>query len=142
MEYVILGASIECAAADIISRKIQRTSIQNIPQVGVCKKYKCSRNSEAHITKELTPKVAIVNLKSKLSLNDSVSGETITVFINNIKDKGLDKAPYSARHKAQFGSTKDFTHAFVTVQFPNISEIIDKKQLEALKLKLLPKEHS
>lgn len=129
MEYVILDASIECNGAQITARKIVRQSILNIPNVGQCKKYKCSRNSEAKIIKELFPKEHIINERSALNLGDEIRADTITLFVNNIKDSTLEKAPNTGRHNSQHGSTECFTHAIITTPFPNLKKVNDIKQV-------------
>lgn len=136
MEYVINGASIECAAASIVSRKIERTGVQNNPKLGLCKKYKCSRNSEAKISKELSPKKALLNPSSLLDLHDKISGETISILTSFKKDLCAIKAPNTGRHKAQFTDVDGFTQAIIVVQFPNLSEIKDPNQLKALMPKM------
>ncbi len=121
MEYVFEGASIECNSALISTRKIIKTSILNIPAIGVCKKYKCSRNSDVTILKELNPKTALINKNSFLNIEDKIKAETIIVITTDKKDIILKKTPYTGRHKSQIGRTNNFTQGIISETFPNLN---------------------
>lgn len=135
MEYIYQGAEIECSVSDIISRNIIPGSIISIPNIGICRKYTCKRNSEAFIIKELYPKEAKISDGSHLELNDSLRSENLTIFINCSKTIDKEKCPYSGRHNVQYMPTKYFTHAIITLQFTNIPKVQDIKQIKANPIK-------
>ncbi len=58
-KFVHINCAIECTSAEVISRDIRRSSILNIKNIGLCFAYKCGKNSEAKILKELNPKKSI-----------------------------------------------------------------------------------
>lgn len=130
MKYVYQGASIESDSANIVSRKILLSSFQNIPNVGNCKKYNCSRNSEATIVKELNPKLPLYKTTSHLDLNDMIEAENIVVFVNQTNQLKIGKIAKSGRHNAQEANTNGFTYAEITMQFPNFALLKDPKQIK------------
>jgi hypothetical protein len=136
MEYVYNGAAIECSNADIISKKIEPGSIISVPNVGVCRKYTCTRNSEAFIIKELRDKKKKVNPKAHVDLNDSLRAENIVVFVKSTKTLSKEKCPYTGRHNTQYMSAPYFTQAEITRQFHNVKSLVDTKQIAAAPLKI------
>lgn len=120
MKCVHNGSAIECKSAEIIARKIVASSFMEIRNVGRCFTYKCSRNSEAIVTKELDPKEALYNLNSNLNLNDKVEGENLFLAINDKRGIRIEKTNHTASHKAQKINTKEYTYAEVSRQIPNI----------------------
>jgi hypothetical protein len=101
--------------------------------VGLCRKYICKRNSEAFIIKELTDKKPLVNDSSAVNLNDSLRAENITAYIKSSKTLAKSKCAYTGRHNSQLMSAPYFTHAFITLQFPNIPNLLDSKQVKGEK---------
>ncbi|MEP7169126.1 MAG: hypothetical protein ABI855_07110 [Bacteroidota bacterium] len=136
MKFVYQGASIECESAEIISRKILLSSFQEIPNVGRCKKYNCTRNSEATITKELNPKAPLYSETSHLNLGDMLEAENIVVFVNQANNLKVIKIDNTHRHNAQQANTNSFTYAEITMQFPNFTELKDPKQVKPAPQKL------
>lgn len=118
------GSSIECQSAEIVARKIVVSSFMEIRNIGRCFTYKCSRNSEAVVTKELEPKKARHNMNSNLNLNDKVEGENLFLAINDKRGLRITKTNHSATHKAQLFSTKEYTYAEISRQIPNIPLLI------------------
>jgi len=135
MEYIYQDAEIECSVSDIISRNIITGSIISVPNVGICRKYTCKRNSEAFIIKELDPKEAKISDGSHLELNDSLKAENLTVFIKYSKTIDKEKCPYTGRHNVQYMTARYFTHAIITLQFINITKVLDIKQVKANPIK-------
>jgi hypothetical protein len=113
----------ECLSAEVISRKIVPSSFLNINKYGKCFTYKCSRNSEAKILKELEPKVAIYNKYSHLCFGTILECDKLFVIVNKNKPYTADKINHSGRHKSQIFITKEFTIAKISQQFHNIPEI-------------------
>lgn len=120
MKGVWNGSAIECNAAEIISRKINYSSYMKINKVGNCLVYKCSRNSEAIVLKELDPKEPLHNQNSNLSLNDKVEGENMLVAVNVKRQVKIILKNHTATHKAQCFNTTDYTYAEVSRQIPGI----------------------
>lgn len=118
------GSAIECQSAEIVARKIVVSSFMEIRNIGRCFTYKCSRNSEAVITKELNPKEARHNLNSNLNLDDKVEGENLFLAINDKRGLKITKSKHTGTHNAQFFSTKDYTYAEISRQIPNIPPLI------------------
>ncbi len=137
MEYIFQGASIECADADIISRKILPAAIQNIPKIGICRRYTCQRNSEAFIIKNINE--ALYKDTSHINKGDSLKAENLAIFIKSTKTIEKEKCPYTGRHNVQYMSSKYYTYAEITQQFPNIPIITDSKQIPASPKKLKDK---
>jgi len=136
MKYVYQGASIECDSAEIVSRKILLSSFQEVLNVGRCKKYNCSRNSEARITAELNPKEPLYSETSHLDLNDKLEAENIIVFVNQSNQLKIEKIDNSHRHNAQQANTSGYTYAEITMQFPNFPELKDPRQVKPAPKKL------
>lgn len=130
MKDIHYNSSIECLSADVISRKIMPSSYMEIDKIGKCRTYKCSRNSEAVILKELDPKQPYCNVNSSLSLNDKLEAEDIFLAINTTKAIKVGLTNHSGRHKAQTFCTEHFTFAKISKQFPNISELNPQKIIQ------------
>lgn len=122
MKIVHDNSSIECLSADVISRVILPSSFLEIKTIGKCLTYKCKRNSEATIRKELTPKNAIVNSHSHLDLDIKLECENLFVAVNKIKPYKYDLINHSGRHKAQQMVTEEFTFAKISKQIPGIPQ--------------------
>jgi hypothetical protein len=118
------GSAIECLSAEIVARKIVVSSFMEIRNIGRCFTYKCSRNGEAVVTKELNPKEARYNLNSNLNLNDKVEGENLFLAINDKRGLRITKTNHTGTHKAQLFNTKEYTYAEVSRQIPNIPLLI------------------
>jgi len=118
MKGVWNGSAIECTAAEIISRKINYSSYMKINKIGNCLVYKCSQNSEATVKKELSPKEALHNQNSNLSLNDKVEGENMLVAVNVRRQLKIGLVNHTGRHKAQYVNTTDYTYAEISRQIP------------------------
>ena len=131
MKDIHYNSSIECLSADVISRKIMPSSYMQINKIGKCKTYKCSRNSEAIILKELDPKQAFCNVNSSLDLNDKLEAEDIFLAINTTKNIKVELINHSGRHKAQTFATEHYTFAKISKQFPNIAELNPQKTIQA-----------
>lgn len=116
----IIPASIECLKANLKFRKIVvYRPCHNEKLNKQTYRYKCERDSSAFITKELEPKIALINPSSLLDLNDGIRGKTIFVLtILPIGKPRVEKG--SGRHKAQYYETNDFTFAKIEKIFPSI----------------------
>ena len=128
-KYVHLNSAIECDSAEIISRDIRRSSILNIRNIGLCFTYKCSKNSEAKILKELNPKNAIYCEESYLDLDDIIESENIYALINKKKPYIQEKLNHTGRHKAQTFTSKEFTFAQITRQISGIPDLVPQKKI-------------
>lgn len=124
--------SIECLSADVITRKVERSALVLIKNVGRCASWKCSRNSEAKIIKELNPKEAKYNKNSALNLNDRVEAENIILYINCMKNITSKLRNHSSSHKAQNYVTTEYTVAKITKQIPNIPQLVPPAQVVAI----------
>lgn len=124
MKAVYDNSSIECLSAEIISRKILPSSFINIETIGRCFTYKCSRNSEALILKELDPKKPIHNEHSLLSINSKLECDDLFVVVNKSKPYKYSKINHSGRHKAQIFTTKEYTFAKISKQIHCIPQAI------------------
>lgn len=128
-KYVHLNSAIECNSAEVISRDIKRSSFLKIKDIGLCFTYKCSRNSEAKILKELSPKTSIYCEESYLDLDDMIESENIFVIINKNKPYVPEKLNHSGRHKAQIFTLKEFTFARITKQISGIPNLVPEKKI-------------
>lgn len=137
MKQVHDNSSIECSAAEIISRKIIPSSYLDIDKIGKCKTFKCSRNSEAKITQELNPKIAVKNIHSLLDLNDKIESEDIFLAINSKRAPRIGIVNHSSTHKAQICNTSEYTFAKISKQFPNIPQLDPPKIIELPVQKIL-----
>ncbi|MBC7475274.1 MAG: hypothetical protein H7263_13365 [Candidatus Sericytochromatia bacterium] len=133
------NSSIECLAAEIFSKRIAPSSYMMVNNIGRCFVYKCTRNSEAIITKELDPKTALHNQHSALNMNDFLEGENITVALDTRRSPKVSKVGgFTHRHGTQNCSTKCYTFAMITKQIPGNPfaipplkiEVLDPKSLE------------
>jgi hypothetical protein len=122
MKIVYDNCSIECISAEIISRQIIPSSYLEINNIGKCLTYKCKRNSEASILKELIPKEAKVNQNSYLDISSKVECESLFVAVCKNKPYKLDVINHSGRHKAQYMKTDEFTFAKISKQLNNIPQ--------------------
>jgi len=121
MKYVHEKCSIECEAANIVSRKILRNSFIEITDVGKCTTYKCKLNSEASITKEIeNPKKHKYKETSQLNAGDKLECEDLFVAINTHRSLKIELVNHTGRHKAQVTNTDNYTFAEITRQFPNL----------------------
>lgn len=90
-----------------------------INNIGNCLVYKCSKNSEAVIKKELNPKEAIHNQNSALDLEDMLEAENITVAMQARRGPKISKVgAHSHRHNAQTCKSDNYTFAMITKQVP------------------------
>ena len=122
MKIVYDNCSIECSSAEIISRQILPSSYLEFNKVGKCLTYKCKRNSEAAIIKELIPKEPLINKNSFLDKDSKVECESLFVAVCKVKPYKLDVINHSGRHKAQYMKTDEFTFAKITKQLVNIPQ--------------------
>jgi len=120
MKEVYNDATLECSAAEVISRKIMRSIYAEIDNIGKCLTYKCSLNSEATIKKELDPKNPLINEFSLLNNNDKLESDKLYVAIKAIRPYRIKKSNHTHRHKAQVFTTNKFTFAKITQQLSNI----------------------
>ena len=121
MKFVHEKCSIECEAANIVSRKILRNSFIEIKAVGKCTTYKCKLNSEASITKEIqNPKEHKYKKTSQLNAGDKFECEELFLAVNTHKALKIEIVNYTGRHKAQVTNTDHYTFAEISRQFPNI----------------------
>ena len=140
MKQVHYNSSIECLSADVISRKIMPSSYMEIKLIGKCRTFKCSRNSEARIIKELDPKKTYCNINSALNLDDRIEAEDIFLAINSSKLVKISLTNHSGRHKAQTFTSEFYTFAKISKQFPNIAELNPQKTIsEPVKVKVISK---
>lgn len=136
------NASIECLSASIISKKIIPSAYMVVNNVGKCFVYKCSRNSEAVILKELVPKEPKHNVNSALDLDDILEGENITVAIQTRRGPKISKlGAHTGRHNAQTCTSDYYTFAMITKQVPgNPISIPPLKIIAVEQLKLSEKD--
>jgi hypothetical protein len=132
MKEVFDNTTIECLSAQVISRKIIPSSFLNIPTVGKCFTFKCSRNSEALIIKELIPKKAIYNKNSILCCDTKLECELLFIAVNIKKPYRLSKINHTGRHKAQTFTTKEYTFAKISKQIHNIPLLDPPKTIEII----------
>lgn len=137
MEYIYQGASIECKGAEIISRKINFGALVQLPDIGVCRKYSCERNSESTIEKELVPKNPLYKTTSHLNLGDTIKADTIVLYIKKATQIKVSKIDNTHRHNAQQANSNVYTFAEITEMFPNIKIIKDQLQAFPPEQKLL-----
>jgi len=133
MKEVHENSSIECISATIISRKIVPSAFIEILNIGRCFTYKCSRNSEAVIVKELSPKKPKFNELSNLNKADKLECDNLFVAVNKNKPYSPDLINHSGRHKAQTFTTKEYTMARITRQIFNIPALSTPKQIKVIK---------
>ncbi|MCU0390881.1 MAG: hypothetical protein MUE81_07170 [Thermoflexibacter sp.] len=126
-EYYEIPESIECNAAEIISRKIVPKGLLKYEKIGFCFKYSCDRDSSAEIKKELSPKKAILKESSKLDLGTKLVCLKLFFLVRGKKPITADVINNSGRHKAQLIATKDFTYAEITQPFAQIANAIKKR---------------
>jgi len=122
-KYVHFNSAIECDSAEIISRDIVKSALLKVEKIGLCFGYKCSRNSEAKIIKELKPKESIYCNESFLNKDDVLEAENIYVLINKAKPYTPYKINHTGRHKAQTFTSKEFTFAKITKRISGIPEL-------------------
>ena len=121
MKQVLDSCSIECIGAQIISRKIYRSSFMEIKSIGKCTTYKCKLNSEAEIIKELqNPKKPIHKEASMIDLGDMLECESLFFAVNTFRTLKIGLINHTGRHKAQITKTDIYTFAEITRQMPNI----------------------
>lgn len=137
MEYIYLGASIECNGAEIISRKINFGALINLPDIGLCRKYNCARNSESTIEKELSPKNPVYKETSHLDLGDKLKADSIVLYIKRATQIKVHKIDNTHRHNAQQANSDVYTFAEISEMFPNIKILKDPIQTFPPKRKLL-----
>lgn len=123
MKIVYDNCSIECSSAEVISRQIIPSSFVELNKVGKCLTYKCKRNSEASILKELNPKEPIINKNSYLDIDVKVECESLFVAVCKSKPYKIDVINHSGRHKAQYMKTDEFTFAKISKQLVNIPQL-------------------
>ena len=123
MKLVHENCSIECEAANVISRKIIRCSFMEIKTVGKCTTYKCKRNCEAEITKELSPKAYKMKKTSALNIADSLECEDLFLAVHTLKTLRVTKDTHTGRHNAQFAQTNAYTFAEISRQIHNIPKL-------------------
>ena len=131
MVVIFGGGSIECLGAEMVARKFVPGLPQHIPGVGDCFVYKCERNSEATITKEVLDKAdraARYDGNALLDLGDKLEGEDVFIIVQ--KRLKIELVNHSGRHKAQAAVSNCFTYAKIEVPFPNIPVLKDPKQIE------------
>lgn len=137
MEYIYSGASIECNGAEIISRKINFGALISLPDVGLCRKYSCERNSESTIQKELDPKNPVYKKTSHLDFGDKLKAESIVLYINKTTNIRIQKIDKSHRHNSQKANSNVYTFAEISQTFPNIKTLKDPIQRFPPERKLL-----
>jgi hypothetical protein len=137
MEYIYLGASIECDGAEIISRKINFGPLIRLPDLGVCHKYSCEINSESTIEKELSPKNPLFKETSHLDLGDKLKADSLVLYIRKIAQLKVQKITNTQSHRAQKANSNDYTYGEITGLFPNLKIIKDPRQIPPPKRKLL-----
>ena len=123
--YYLEGDSIECKAARINAKKIQIKGVFLLPQLGQQTRiqvviYKCYRDGDAEITKELNPKEAIIKKTSNLNLGDILSANQFMCFHEGKRGLTLDVVQYSGTHKTNQICTTSFTHAEIVKKFIHI----------------------
>lgn len=129
MKLVHNNSTIECDSAEVISRKILPSSFIEIKNIGRCFSYKCSRNSEATIKKEISPKIPRINYNSFLDIDSKLESENLFVAVQKNKPYKLDVTNHSGRHKAQTFVTDEFTYAVITVQISNIPLLNPEREI-------------
>lgn len=121
-------SSIECLSGFIKTRSINPLVPQknNYPEIKsiILYRFKLDRNCEAHISKELDPKKAIVDTKSMLNVADGVKGDMISGFSTQAikQDKAVIKKG-SSTHQAQYISISGFLYAKLEKSFGSIERM-------------------
>ncbi len=116
----IYGAeeSLECAAADVVAKKIEASIPLHHQLFGKCVRYSCTRDGLARITKELNPKESLCNNPlSKKNLGDTLKANSFDVLVKGFKAIKTKKVHWSGAHNANEMSTKDYTFAEITIPF-------------------------
>ena len=133
MKLVYENNSIECNSAEVISRKIMPGTFIELENVGKCLTYKCSRNSEAKIVKELNPKEPLHNKFSAVDLDSRLESDKIFIAILRTKPYKVYLKNHSGTHKAQTFTTDVFTFAKITNQLISIPKIKMPVNFEIIK---------
>ena len=124
MKFVHENCSIECEAADIVSRNIIPSGFVEFKLLGKCTTYKCKRNSEAIIRKEIKDKAnPLVNKFSKVENGDYLECEEFYLAIQSKKPLRISLIHHTGRHKAQSSATDAYTYAKITRQIPGIPKL-------------------
>ncbi len=131
-KFVHNNSSIECISAEIISRKITPGNFISIKHIGRLFTYKCDRNSEAIIKKELNPKKAIYNFNSHLDLNTKLECDKLYLMVMCKQPYSKDVINHTHRHKAETITTDKFTFAKISQQLRNIPLLIPENELKLI----------
>jgi len=134
-EFYKIPESIECNAANVVARKIVKTALIEEEKIGICQKYKCSRNSSATVKKELNPLEFLKCNTSKLKLDDCLVAEDLFFFTKGYKKLRISLINESGRHKAQTTDTSSYTYAEITKPFEHIMKALHQRELLALNQK-------
>jgi hypothetical protein len=129
-----VGDRIESSGANINAKKIlfETLRVEKLldgSEINVVF-YKCKRDGDATISKELDPKKALINDNSKLSLGDGISGNQFVFFHQGIRKLVPTVSQYSGSHKANYVTTKTFTSAEITQAYAHIQHAQTKKMLK------------
>jgi len=120
MENFLERDSIECYGAEVKSKKNQPSVPQNHPKIGKCIKYECTRDGQAEIKKELSPKEHKINPLAKLNLGDLIKCKSFYALVEGFKPKRIEKIKFSGQHNGNsFSTNSEYTYAEVTLAFPN-----------------------
>jgi len=127
----ILGSSIECLSAHIISRKFDIKGLLKLPTGKVVISYNCTRDSYAEIVKAL-PKgfdeKDRFDKTAKTALGDSINGKSINFYFLGFKPITPKKAPkVSHTHNSQELTTNSQTCADISLPFQHIANAMMKK---------------
>lgn len=128
-KYVHNNNSIECNSAEIISRKITPGNFVSIKHIGRLFTYKCDRNSEAIIKRELDPKKPIYNFNSHLDEGVKLECEKLYLMVLSKKPYSKDVINHTHRHKAETITTDNFTFAKISQQLKNIPLLDPEKEI-------------
>lgn len=82
--------------------------------------YTLSQNAEAEITKELNPKIGLIDPKSSLlDLGVGIKGKTISIIVKKILGR-ISVSKGSHTHKAQYVTTHSFCYARLDLEFSGV----------------------
>lgn len=114
MKQVMHNSTIECMGAKIIYRKAVPSAYVDYENIGRCYTWKCYRNSEAEIVRELNPRISLLHRRSMLQEGDRLECENMFVAINRQRPYPPALVNHSGRHKASTFETTVFTLAKIT----------------------------
>jgi UDP-N-acetylmuramate-alanine ligase len=128
------GQSIECISSKIKAKRISFHSFIKTEKMGLLSQYKCERDGEAVIVKELSPKKHKIISTSSLNSGDKIQAEKFVVMIDQKSRIKISKENFSGRHNCNATSTSCFTCAQITLPFNHIIQALKAREGTAIRL--------